>query len=79
MNSSRRILGLQPRLLDSGSSDRLVRVRRIFLFGQRERRMLVMGVNRVPSLGPHHRGVEEERAVVVRLEERYDQSEVLCL
>jgi hypothetical protein len=65
MTSSRRRLGLQPRLLDSGSN-RLVRVRRILLFGQRARRRPAMGVGRVPSLGPHHRGVEEERETVVR-------------
>jgi hypothetical protein len=59
MTLSRKILGLQPRLLDSGSSSssRLVRVRRIFLFGQRERRRLAVGVGKVPNLGPHHRGV----------------------
>jgi hypothetical protein len=67
MTSSRRRLGLQPRLLDSDSnSSRLVGVRRILLFGQRARRRSVVGVGRVPSLGPHHRGVEEERAAVVR-------------
>jgi hypothetical protein len=65
MTSSRRRLGLQLRLLDSGNN-KLVRVRRIFLFGQRERSRLAVGVGRVPSLGPHHRGVEEERATVVR-------------
>jgi hypothetical protein len=70
MTSSRRRFGWQPRLLDSGSSNsnRLVRVRRILLFGQRARRRSAVGVDRVPSLGPHHRGVEEERAVVVRRE-----------
>ena len=36
------------------------------LFGQRARRRPAVGVGRVPSLGPHHRGVEEERAAVVR-------------
>jgi hypothetical protein len=65
MTSSRRRLGLQPRLLDSGSS-RLVRVRRILLFGQRARRRPIEGVSKVPSLGANHRGVEEERAAVVR-------------
>jgi hypothetical protein len=55
----------QPRLLDSDSS-RLVKVRRILLFGQRARRRPVVGVARVPSMGPHHRGVEEERAAVVK-------------
>ena len=68
MTSSRRRLGLQSRLLDSGSSNssKLVRVRRILLFGQRERRRSTEGVGKVPSLGANHRGVEEERAVVVR-------------
>jgi hypothetical protein len=65
MTLSRRRLGLQPRLLDSSSS-RLVRVRRILLFGQRARRRSTVGVGRIPSLGPHHRGVEEEREAVVR-------------
>jgi hypothetical protein len=64
----RRRLGLQPRLLDNGNSNsnRLVRVRRILLFGQRARRRSAMWVGRVPSLGPHHRGVEEERAAMIR-------------
>jgi hypothetical protein len=44
----------------------LVRVRRILLFGQRARRRLVVGVDRVPSLGRNHRKVEEERAAVNR-------------
>jgi hypothetical protein len=67
MTSSRRRLGLQPRLLDNGSNNnnRLVRVRGILLFGQRARRRPAVGVSRVPSLGPNHRGVEE-RATVVR-------------
>jgi hypothetical protein len=66
MNSSRRILGLQPRILEKNSSNNniLVRVRRIFLFGQRERRRSAIGVRRVPSLGPNHRGVEEREVVV---------------
>jgi hypothetical protein len=51
---------------DGNNNNRLVRVRRIFLFGQMKRRRLAMGVGRVPSLGPHHRGVEEERETVVR-------------
>jgi hypothetical protein len=69
MTSSRRRLGLQPRLLDSSSSNnnRLVRVRRILLFGQMEIRRPSMGFGKVPSLGPHHRGVEEERETVVRV------------
>ena len=51
--------------MDNGSSNNiLVRVRRILLFGQRERRRLVVGVGRVPSLGPNHRVVEERAAVV---------------
>jgi hypothetical protein len=68
MTSSRRRLGLQLRLLDndSSSSNRLVRVRRILLFGQRARRRSIEGVSKVPSLGANHKGVEEERAVVVR-------------
>jgi hypothetical protein len=52
-------------LLDN-NSNKMVRVRRILLFGQRERRRSAVGVSRVPSLGPHHRGVEEEREAVVR-------------
>jgi hypothetical protein len=48
------------------SSNRLVKVRRILLFGQRARRRSAMGVDKVPSLGPNHMGVEEERAAVVR-------------
>jgi hypothetical protein len=39
---------------------------RIFLFGKRARRRSVVGVDRVPSLGPHHREVEERAAVVRR-------------
>jgi hypothetical protein len=42
-----------------------MQVMRILLFGQRARRRPVEEVNRVPSLGPHHR---EERAAVVRKE-----------
>ena len=70
MTSSRRRLGLQPRLLDSGSSNssRLVRVRRILLFGQRARRRPVGVVGKVPRLGAYHRGVEEQRVAVVRVE-----------
>jgi hypothetical protein len=66
MTSSRRRLSLQPRLLDNGSnnSSRLVKVRRILLFGQRERRRSAVGVVKVPSSGPNHRGVEERVAVV---------------
>jgi hypothetical protein len=56
----------ETRLLDSSSSNRLVRVRKILLFGQRARRRSTMGVDKVPSLGPHHMGVEEERTAVVR-------------
>jgi hypothetical protein len=41
-------------------------VRRIFLFGQRERRRLVGVVGKVPRLGASHRGVEEQRVAVVR-------------
>jgi hypothetical protein len=80
MNSSRRRFGWHPRLLDSGNSsiNRLVRVRRIFLFGQRETRRPVMGVSRAPSLGPRHRGVEEEREAVVRAVVRRDMSKVKC-
>ena len=57
---------MQSRLLDNDNinNNKLVRVRRIFLFGQRERRRLTVGVGRVPSLGPHHKGVEERAAVV---------------
>jgi hypothetical protein len=61
MTSSRRRLGLQPRLLDSSSSSQF-RVLRTLLFGQRARRRPAVEVDRVPSLGPHHR---EERAVAV--------------
>jgi hypothetical protein len=46
----------------------LVRVKRILLFGQRARRRPTEGVGKVPSLGANHRGVEEERAAVVRVE-----------
>jgi hypothetical protein len=55
MTSSRRRLGLQSRLLDNGSSSssRLVRVRRILLFGQRARRRSVVGVGRVLSTRLH--------------------------
>jgi hypothetical protein len=61
MTSSKRRLGLQPRLLDSSSSsNRQFLVMRTLLFGQRARRRPVVEVDRVPSLGPHHR---EERAV----------------
>jgi hypothetical protein len=55
--SSRRILGLQSRLLDNNNRQFLVM--RTFLFGQRARRRLAVEVGKVPSLGPHHR---EERA-----------------
>jgi hypothetical protein len=41
-------------------------VRRILLFVQRERRRSVVGVDKIPSLWPHHKGVEEERAKVVK-------------
>ena len=56
---------MQPRLLDSGSikNNILVTVMRIFLFGLRERRSPVVGVGRVPSLGPHHR--EEREATTM--------------
>jgi hypothetical protein len=66
MTSSRRRLGLQPRLLDNDNinNNRLVRVRRIFLFGKRARRSPTVGVGRVQSLGTNHRGVEEREAVV---------------
>jgi hypothetical protein len=64
MTSSRRRLGLQPRLLDNScNNNRQFLVMRIFLFGQRERRRPVVEVGRVPSLGPHHR--EESAATVV--------------
>jgi hypothetical protein len=59
MTSSRRRLGLQSRLLDSSSRQFLVT--RTLIFGQRARRRSVVEVDRVPSLGPHHR---EERAAV---------------
>jgi hypothetical protein len=59
MTSSRRRLGLQPRLLDSSSSNRQFLVMRTLLFGQRARKRSTVEVGRVPSLGPHHR---EERA-----------------
>ena len=58
MTSSKRRLGLQPRLLDSNSNRQFL-VMRNLLFGQRERRRLAMEVGKVPRLGPHHR---EERA-----------------
>jgi hypothetical protein len=68
MTLSRRRFSWQLRLLDNGRSNnnRLVRVSRIFLFGKRVRRRPTVGVGRVPSLGPHHRGVEEEREAVIR-------------
>jgi hypothetical protein len=59
MTSSRRRLGLQPRLLDNSSSSRQFLVMRTLLFGQRARRRPAVEVSRIPSLGPHHR---EERA-----------------
>ena len=34
------------------------------LFGQRAKRRLAVGVGGVPTLGPHHREVEEREAVV---------------
>jgi hypothetical protein len=46
---------------------------RNLLFGQRERRILVMEVSKVPRLGASHRGVEEEqRVAVVRASVRVD-------
>jgi hypothetical protein len=45
----------------------LVKVRRIFLFGQRERRRPTEVVGKVPSLGASHRGVEEQREAMVRV------------
>jgi hypothetical protein len=38
---------------------------RSFLFGQRERRRLVVEVIKVPRLGASSRGVEEEQRVAV--------------
>ena len=52
----------------SSSNNRLVRVRRIFLFGQRARRRPAGVVGKVPRLGAYHRRVEEQRATVVRVE-----------
>jgi hypothetical protein len=61
MTPSRRRLGLQPRFLDSSSSSNSqFWVLRTFVFEQRERRILVVEVSTVPSLGPHHR---EEREI----------------
>jgi hypothetical protein len=64
MTSSRRRLGLEPKLPDNNSSSNRNQfwVMRTFLFGQRERRSLAMEVGRVPSLGPHRR--EEREAAV---------------
>ena len=45
----------------------MVRVERIFLFGQREKRSPARVVGKVPSLGASLRGVEEQRAAVVRV------------
>ena len=36
------------------------------LFGQRAKRRSVRVVGKVPRLGAYHRGVEEQRATVVR-------------
>jgi hypothetical protein len=47
---------------------------RILLFGQREKKSLAVGVGRVPSLGPHHRGVGGERSSG---QKRY-MSKVMC-
>jgi hypothetical protein len=44
----------------------LVRVRRIFLFGQRARRRSAGVVGKVQILGAYHRGVEERRVAVVK-------------
>ena len=41
-------------------------MRRILLFGQRARRRPAGVVGKVPRLGASHRGVEEQRAAVVR-------------
>ena len=67
MTSSKRRLGLQPRLLDSSSSssNRQFLVMRNLLFGQRARRRLAMEVGKVPRLGSSLRGVEEEQRVAV--------------
>ena len=65
MTSSRRRLGLQPRLLDSSSSSRQFLVMRSLLFGQRERRRLAVEVSKVPRVGGSSRGVEEEQRVAV--------------
>jgi hypothetical protein len=43
----------------------VVRVERIFLFGQREKRSPARVVGKVPSLGASLRGVEEEQRVAV--------------
>ena len=68
MTSSGRRLGLQLRLLDSSnSSNRQFLVMRSLLFGQRARRRLAMEVGKVPRLGASLRGVEEQRATVVRV------------
>jgi hypothetical protein len=61
MISFRRRLDLYQRLLDNNKH---CRVMRIFFFGQRERRRSTGEVDRVPSLGPHHK----EREVVGRRE-----------
>jgi hypothetical protein len=63
MISSRRRLGLQPRLLDSSNSNRQFLVMRTLLFGQRARRRSAVEVSRVLSLGPHHR--EDRVATIV--------------
>jgi hypothetical protein len=42
-------------------------VRRILLFGKRTRRRLAEVVGKVPRLGASHRGVEEQRAAMVRV------------
>jgi hypothetical protein len=63
MTSSRKRLGLQPKLLDSSSSSSQLRVLRILLFGQRARRRPAGEVGKGPSLGPHHR--EERGATAV--------------
>jgi hypothetical protein len=43
----------------------VVRVERILLFGQRERRRPAVVVDKVPNLGASLRGVEEEQRVAV--------------
>jgi hypothetical protein len=52
MISLRRRLDLYQRLLDNNKH---CRVMRTLLFGQRARRRPKGEVDRVPSLGPHHR------------------------